>query len=695
VGSVDGTVVQARDIANLHLKVHEAVATLPTPRQLPPAPSQFVNRNAEFAQLDGLAASRVPVGGSRVVVLTGGHGVGKSATGSRWAHANSDRFVDGQLYADFGASRHRGGVGVSDVLAGFLRALGLGDEVIPAGLAERTALFRSRLAGKRLLVLLDDVEQAAQVKPLIPANSDCVVLVTTRAPLPELVFDGAGVVRLAPLDGPSADALLRRLVGKARVEAEPAAVVELSRICGGLPVALRICGAQLAGLHADRPVSWLVARLSDEERRLRTLSRGEGHSLQAVFDDAYRSLGPEQARSYRALGLHPGPTFSVVAAAAGIGSSLAEAEDLLEDLFSAHLIERGTSRFRFHDLLRAHARRTAEREEPASNRDEVVHNIVSHYVSTAQRMDLAIIPDRLRFAPPLAATEMEEPSFSSPAEGLAWFEIERPNLLAAIQVAHEREWDAEAWHLSEAMWIAYNNHKHFDEAREVYALGVHAAERAGDPDVQARMRQQLARAHIDLLDFAAAERELNLAQELASHGSNPRLQASIIEFMGLVHLGRGEPGDAVRTFRESLSAFAAIGYTRGVVLQEYLLGRALGASGRHGEAVAHLRNAELLVDRDADALTYGRILTRLGQALLDDEDLAGASESLVAAVDLMRRHDALFYVALALECLADVRARQGDMQGQRTELESALAVHEALGSARAEELSELLRQLPA
>lgn len=692
-GSAYGPVVQARDIANLH--IHGAVATMPIPRQLPPAPSQFVNRCAEVGRLNHVIDGSRAVGAAPVVLLTGGHGVGKSATGKHWAHTNSERFPDGQLYADFGGIVHRGGVSVSvsDVLAGFLRALGLPEILIPVSLAERTALFRSRLIGKRFLLLLDDVEHAAQVTPLIPASADCVVLVTSRAPLEELVFDGAEVVHLAPLDDLSAEALLADIIGAERVAVEPSAMIDLARICGGLPVALRICGAQLAGPHRDKPVSWLVTRLADEKRRLGRLSRGPGHSLQAVFDDAYRGLETDAARIYRVLGMHPGPSFTSAVAAAAAEATLDEAADLLEYLFAARLIEGDGGRYRFHALLRTHARQTAERNESLKEQKAILQNTIAYYLSAARQMDHAIMPDRLRMAAMPPYTPSDEPAFSTPAEALRWFDAERANLIAAVRMAHEREWNAETWQLSEAMWIAYNNHKHFDEAREVYSLAVDAAVRIGNRDIEARMRQQLGRAEIDLKNFPAAERELDKAEGLAASSANRLLRASITEFVGVLHLDRGEYRKAVERFERSRAACEAIDYTRGVVLQEYFLGRALGAMGAHKDAIIHLRRAEMLVDRAGDSLTYGRVLIRLGEMQCGSGDMVAAAVSLTRAVEVMYHNNVPYYEALAFEGLADVYRREDNAVEEAQHLAAALAIYEALGSSRSQAISLRLEEL--
>jgi len=360
-GTVHGHVVQARDIENVH--IHPPARALEAPRQLPPPPVAFVNRDIEVERVDRIVNQRHASGSTPVVVLTGGHGVGKTATSRYWAQTHGKQFGDGHLYADFQQVAYGGGPAVGDVVGGFLSAFGIPNEVIPPGLAERAALFRSSTAGKRVLVLLDDVGQAAQVQPLIPNSVDAVVLVTSRSPLEELVTDGAGLIRLRPLDHGSARALLAGMIGEERLDAEPAAVVRLVEICGGLPVALRICGARLAA-HEERPVRWLVEELADEAARLERLGVTRERSLRVVFDDAYRALGVVEALVYRRLGLHPGLSFTHSVAAAASGLEHGQVGGPLERLVEAHLvIEERAGRFRFHDLLRVHARRVAESEE--------------------------------------------------------------------------------------------------------------------------------------------------------------------------------------------------------------------------------------------------------------------------------------------------------------------------------------------
>jgi tetratricopeptide (TPR) repeat protein len=627
-------------------------------------------------------------------MLFGGHGVGKSATGAHWAHNNSGRFSDGQLYANFGALRQRGGVGVGDVLGGFLRALGLGDEVIPASLAERTALFRSRLAGKRMLLLLDDVEHAAHVKPLIPSTAECLVLITTRSPLEELVKDaGASVVPLSPLDDDSAVALLTELIRPERVRAEPAAVEDLAGFCGGLPVALRICGARLSGAHARKPVSWLTAQLANKAERLRRMSTGEGHSLQAVFDDAYHALASDQATLYRRLGVHPGPSFTAAAAAAAIGVSASVAAELVDDLCIAHLVEDAGDRFRFHDLLRAHAHGTAKRIDSEREQDLAVRAFVDFYLAATQRMDRAIVPERLRLTDVCPPAELGAPSPVSAADALAWFEAERPNLVAAQRVAAEREWDREAWQFAEAMWLGYQNHKHFEEAREVYALGVEAAKRFGVPEVEARMRQLLARPLMDLGEDVSAGRELDVATSLLQGSEDRRLQASVVEFTGVLYLNLGEYSAAIESFEQARAVYEAEHNPRGVMLQEYLMGRAFSAKGDHHRAIERFERAIELTDRTVDGLAYGRTLIRLGEARRGAGDDAAAYTTLDLAARTMREHDAPYFEVKAVEALVDICRTADDRLGEAVHLRRMLELLVAASSPRVNEIAERLKLL--
>jgi tetratricopeptide (TPR) repeat protein len=641
----------------------------------------FVNRDAELARLRcALADGRSP-GVPSLVVVIGGPGVGKSATARHWAHANTERFVDGQLYVDLSV-RNKGLVSISSTLASLLRSLGVDESVIPDALADRTSLFRSRLAGKRVLILVEDARYAAEVTPLLPAESDCCLLVTSRSSLQELVAEGASVVRLGPLELSASEQMLLDMCGTPSDTSERAAITSVARSCGGLPIALRICGA-LATSRGS--ASWLAARLLDESARLSRMKVGAAASVQAVFDEAYTELASDEASLYRILGVQPCVVF---------GRGLVEAlvpgsESTLDRLIDSQLIEDWGGRLRFHDLVRTHARQVAESLDAEAQREAIITSTIEYYVSQAQHMDRAIVPERLRFA----EAPSRDSEFADAAAALRWFELERANLLAALRAASERELHHCRWRLAEAMWIAYNNHRHPEEALDVYATGVAGAHAHGDPGVEARMRQQLARAAIDLGDFDTAAGELDEAARLAERVDLPRLSASILEFRGVLEIERKRFSAAIDPLLRARELFARHGFRRGVALQDYLLGRAYTGLTDYARAIARLHEAAAAIDADSDPVTHGRVLLRLGEAEGAAGKLDAAAEHLGACIAVMRRADALIYVASALEGLGGVRGAQGAADLERRELEAAHALYLRVGSPRAETVRERLTAL--
>jgi tetratricopeptide (TPR) repeat protein len=662
---------------------------IPRPQQLPPPPLGFVNRDVELERLTALVQAGSLDGGPRVVVLSGSHGVGKSAISRQWAHVYRDLFTDGQLYADFSELRYRGGASSGDVLARFLRALGVHNEDIPVELGERAALFRSSTAGKRLLIVLDEVDYAAQVTPLVPSAGQSAVLVTSRDPLAELLREGSSRLHLSPLESRAARELLARVVDEGRLDAEPEAVERLVEICAGLPVALRVCGALLAA-RDRRPVSWLVDELNPEAHRLSRLGLSQERSLQVVFDEAYARLTNDGACAYRRLGLHPGPSFRRPAAAAVADLPPARVSAALDELVEANLVEETSEGFRFHDLLRLHARMTCERVETATERLEALDRVVRFYLRAAQRMDHAMIADRLRLTDGPPAAGFDEPVFATASQAFDWFERERANLVNALRLAYEHEWDEVGWQMGEALFLAYHNHKHFDEAREVHELATNAAARVGDVDAEARTRSQLGRALLDLGDFEGAARELAAAERLMRASSNEALAASIIEWTGVLESDRGNYPEAIAAFKRARAIFQKVGETRGVALQDYHLGRSLDLAGRHREAIARLQQAAAGVNRGSDSLTLGRILLRLGEAYRSLGDVDRATPILEEAAVVMHEIGASFYEALARESLARVARSRGAESLAREHLLEALAIYKQLRSPRAERVSLLL-----
>ncbi len=336
------------------------------PRQLPPGAVEFVGRREHLERLTRAASAGAPV-----VVISGEAGSGKTALAIRFAHEAAGRFPDGQLFVDLQGHAAGRPVGAVEALRRFLRALGTTPDRVPADQEEAAALYRSLVAGKRMLVLLDNAGSAGQVRPLLPGAAGCLVAITSRSRLPGLLARSGGTpVTLGPLTEPEAMTLLRTLLGGTRVDAEPAAATAIAARCAFLPLAVRIAAERAA--HRPRlPLAQLAAELAAEHDRLDALTAGEdpGTTIRSVLSWSYHSLPPAAARLFRLLGLHPGPDISVPTAAALAGISTAEAARLLETLAGIHLLEEtAPGRYHLHDLLRAYAaERATTGETPASH----------------------------------------------------------------------------------------------------------------------------------------------------------------------------------------------------------------------------------------------------------------------------------------------------------------------------------------
>jgi DNA-binding SARP family transcriptional activator len=323
------------------------------PRQLPPGTADFTGRRENLGRLAGAARAGVPA-----VAICGPAGAGKTALAVHWAHQIADRFPDGQLFVDLQGYSPGSPVATAEALRRFLSALGTAPDRIPPDQEEASALFRSLVAGKRVMVLLDNAGSAGQVRPLLPGAAGCLAVITSRSRLPGLLARSGGTtVGVGPLAASEAVSLLRALLGDARVDAEPAAAAAIAARCAYLPLAVRIA-AERAAHRPQMPLARLAAELAAEHDRLDALTAGEdpGTAVRSVLSWSYRGLPPAAARLFRLLGLHPGPDISVPAAAALAGTSTTDAARLLETLADIHLLEEtAPGRYHLHDLLRAYA----------------------------------------------------------------------------------------------------------------------------------------------------------------------------------------------------------------------------------------------------------------------------------------------------------------------------------------------------
>jgi DNA-binding SARP family transcriptional activator len=398
-----------------------------TPRELPADVSAFTGREAELRRLDRLVNGRdARAGGAPAAVISaisGTAGVGKTALAIHWAHQVAGRFPDGQLHVNLRGYDPARPLTAADALAVFLRALGVPDEEIPPGEDRRAARYRSLLAGKRMLVVVDNARTAEQVRPLLPGAPTCAMVVTSRDSLAGLVArDGAARLDLDVLPLDDAVGLLRELIG-ARADADPPAAAELARQCSRLPLALRVA-AELAVARPDVPLVDLIAELADEQRRLDVLDAdGDPRTaVSSVFSWSYQHLDPDLARAFRLTSLHPGPDFESQAVAALMATALDRARRMLEALARAHLIHpTGPGRYGMHDLLRVYGRGLTGAEEGEGQAREALARLTDHYVhAAASAMDGP-------YASVASATALTEPMATTPA----WLDEQRALLIAA------------------------------------------------------------------------------------------------------------------------------------------------------------------------------------------------------------------------------------------------------------------------
>ncbi|MET9630110.1 NB-ARC domain-containing protein [Lentzea sp. NPDC006480] len=611
-------------------------------------------------------------------VLSGMAGVGKSAAAAQWAHANQEKFAGGVLYADLDNHRNQRGVGISDVVAMFLRALGVIDSYVPATVIERIALFRSRTADRPVLVVLDGVDEPAQVRSVVPSANGSVVVATTRRRLAGLTIDGAEFIELTPLDIEDSAQLMTGMIAPSRIEADRGAFGQLVGLCEGLPLALRVAGAGLTH-HRRWPVSRFVQHLSDDRERLSRLAfEGAGGSVAKTFDTAYEDLPDDARQIYLQLGLHPGPHFSVALAAAAAGIAEPDAESMLESLCAANLLEEiEEDRFRFHQLLALHAHSRAERDLSTAATDEVRRRMVDHYASGAAAADVAVLGGRWRLAEPDLS---RWPVRFDSATAMAWFTAERPNLLAAMRVSADRGWHEVVWRLCDSLWAFFHSAKHYADWIDAHRLGVVAAQLSGNPLAEIHLRNRLVRAHIEMRDLALAAEQLD---EAAALPSDERAAAVLMESRGLLYREQHRYSEAVDVFRALVTRQRATGDHRAFVLQSYQLGDVLVRSKNAAQAVPVLNDAlrEMPKLRN-EQLVEARVRIALGTAYSHLRQYKEARRELQFAVDVTHACRQHAKEAQALEELVELAQAVSDGPLFTSAAERLVRLYEAAGNPR-------------
>lgn len=562
----------------------------PPPRQLPADIPAFTGRMRPMGRLDELLDH--PATGV-VCALEGMAGVGKTALALHWAHRVANRFPDGQLYVNLRGYAPGVPLRPLPVLAQFLRSLGVPDSRVPTDLAEAAAAYRSLLAGRRVLVLLDNAADPDQVRPLLPGGAGCVTLVTSRSRLAGLVAqEGATGLALDVLPDDEAIALLARILGRRLVEGEPAAVAELVRRCAGLPLALRIAAANLATRPA-LTVAGYVAQLrgTGGTGQLAALTvAGDDHAaVRAAFDLSYRRVPEPARRAFRLLGLAFGPDIDAEAAAALAGVPVADGREQLAALATAHLVEEHSpGRYLCHDLLRAYAAERVQLEESPGDRKAAQDRLYRYYLDGALAADRLLFPHQLR--PPAAGPDADPPParFTGADPAGRWLDAEWQNLVAAVHSAAADGRDV-AWRLGNALRGYVLPRVSAAEAGPLMERVCAAAEAAGQPAALGQallclsgIRFQQGRGQQAVDDLARAQAAFRAEGWAAGEGA-------VLSNLATVHLHLGQPREALRCYTDARALYRKLGSGAEPPTIAVNLGLVLVDLGRLPEAVTHTR----------------------------------------------------------------------------------------------------------
>ncbi|MFC8124724.1 BTAD domain-containing putative transcriptional regulator [Streptomyces sp. NPDC057302] len=698
------------------------------PAQLPATVPDFTGRASfvsELSEILSAAEGRVMA----VSALAGIGGVGKTTLAVHVAHVARTYFPDGQLYVDLQGAGARAAE-PETVLGAFLRALGTADSAIPDSLEERAALYRSVLDGRRVLVVLDNARDAAQVRPLLPGMEGCAALVTSRIRMVDLA--GAHLVDLDVMSPEEALLLFTRIVGEERVTSERKAALDVVAACGFLPLAIRIAASRLAA-RRTWTVSTLAAKLADERRRLDELQAGD-LAVKATFELGYGQLEPAQARAFRLLGLADGPDLSLAAAAAVLDLPTEETEDLLESLVDTSLVESAApGRYRYHDLVRLYARACAERELPSAERESAVSRLLDFYLASAARV-YAIERPGDRTVDHLEVTEHLGQDFSDDAKALDWLHSEAACILACVQ----QSLGPSTLRRAVDLLLASKDLAESGASSLRYELATSAARDAaaavGDAHAEGRARVTLAQVLSKVGHFEKASAELERASELGDiskdpwtcgNGTNERgitaycvnqyaasetyFVKAIEEFRAdtnrageasaLCNLSRaldamGRTSKAIELAQQGIAIYDDLGLTFRLANAKSALGIALGHAGRHSQALDQLTDALGVFVENRQRLWEGTTQFRIAQVYLSALQPAQAAQHAEQALstgcvggDWMRAN-VLTLLGRALHSIAQVdRARACWRE--------ALTIHESSNAPEADEVRRLISPVPA
>jgi DNA-binding SARP family transcriptional activator/tetratricopeptide (TPR) repeat protein len=686
-GQVRTPAVQVRTPDEALVGRPAVVGTADKPALLPHDIRAFACRDAELAELDSVLAM------TAIAVVSGTAGIGKTALAVHWAHRACDQFPDGQLYVDLhGFGPHGSAVRPDEAVRRFLDALGVPARRIPTDPATRVDLYRSEMAGRRVLVVLDNARDAGQVRPLLPGTPACRVIVTSRNEMTGLVTaEGAQPLTLQLLDPERSRDLLAGRLGAAPLAAEPAAVNHIVTRCAGLPLALAMVAAR-AAITAGVPLTALAAELHDAAGTLDAFASDDPSTdVRAVFSWSYQALGADAASLFRLLSLAPGPDISTAAAASLSGRRPGQVRALLTELTRGHLLnQHATDRYVFHDLLRAYATELVEQNDSEDDTAAALHRLLDHYLQTAHRAAFVQFPSR-------SSTHLDAPQpgvvvgdITDQEQAAAWFRTEHQVLIATVRHAAVRGFGTYSWQLTWALATFLDRQGHWSDLAEAALHAMPAAKRLADRTGQARMHRLLARAQLRLGHPEEAAVHLHQALDLHDASAERADQGHVHYALSDVLSEQGHHDLALTQMRQALELFRVAGDEVWQANALSGLGWFYAQSGEFQQTLEACTEALALQLRIGTRQSQSCTLDTLGFAhfhLGHHDQAIACFRRAVAGFEEV--HD-LFNLAVTLVRRAEAHDATGHRDAARRDRERAVTIYDELSHSDAAHLRTVL-----
>jgi len=650
------------------------------PRQLPADITGFAGRSAALQALDSLGDPSGNSGGPTVVVIHGAGGAGKTTLAVHWAHRATGLFPDGQLYLNLRGFGPGAPISPAAALGSLLRSLGVSGDELPNELEARTNLLRSKLANRRALIVLDNVYDAEQVRPLLVGTGNSMTIVTSRSQLRGLVArEGAHRIGVEQLDPPDSVALLKAALMRSGEDPDLRGLAELADLCGHLPLALSIA-AERVSRYPEAGLSELVGDLRAEQERLDALEIGDDADIRAVFAWSYRDLSPEPAALFRQLGEFPGTDISLQAATALSGRPTRQTRRLLDHLVGVSLVrQRQRDRYELHDLLRVYAADLGRSEDTEADRGAALDRMFAWYLHSALDARMTIRPGARPIDVDVEPSDVRPLTFDRFEDAMAWLDAERETLPAVTEAASRLDRPRTAYLLVSATWHYFQWIRAFDDLFRLGSLGMAAARAGDDVHAEAHCANLLAIVHGELMNLEKARELFEQAVDLFQQVGDGAIHATTLDNLGVLMSRLGRPEDAVDNFERSIAMASRVGRPEGANRTQNNLAAAYIQLSRFEDAARLATATADVYRRRGDRDNEATVLDTLGQALAGEGRHAEAIEHHRRSVQLFEEVEDSWFKGVALTNLGRSLRAAGRRDEARVVWQDALDLFETLG----------------